>query len=415
MISDALLCEADRAVREKTIEFVKAIPTSLLLDMDADRIRYPKEFLKLAAKFDLLGLRFPKEYSGKGLGWSAEVVALEEIGVLGTALACLYSLVSIVGEAINTFGTEEQKLRFLKPTIEAKIATAEGLTEPRSGSDFFGATTVAKREGNHFILRGQKRFIVGGEGADYFLVYAKTDPDAEPHKSMTAFLVERDKNVKVKHVYGLMGTRGGGTARVAFDNVKVPLENVLGGEKGINRGADVFYQMMVPERMTSAAGALGMARAALQIAADYSTKRKSFGKPIKSYQAVSFKVAESITKLDATRALVYETAKTIDSKVEEPSRIRRLVSESKAFATRMAWEVVNDAMQIMGGIGYTNVYPIERLLRDTRLIMIWTGTNEIMNLIIQHEYYKELKESKNLRNVEQDAENAKLEEEKIYE
>ncbi len=415
MISDVILSQKDRAIKERSIEFVKGVPRAMLLDMDAEKISYPKEFLTLAAKHNLLGLRFPKEYGGENLGWMSEVVAIEEIGVLGTALACLYSLVSIVGEAINIFGTRQQKEKFLKPTIEAKIATAEGLTEPRGGSDFFAATTVAEQRGDYFILRGQKRFIVGGEGADYFLVYAKTDPNAQPHKSMTAFLVKRDENVKVKHVYGLMGTRGGGTARISFDNVKVPIENVLGGEKGINKGADVFYQMMIPERMTSAAGALGMARAALDIATDYSSKRKSFKKPIKSYQGVSFKIAEGITELDAARALVYETAKAIDAK-EDAAKIRRLVSESKSFATDMAWRVVNNAMQIMGGIGYTNIYPIERLLRDTRLIMIWTGTNEIMKLIIQHEFYKEVSSGKvDRRDLEKDAINSDLEEEKIYE
>jgi len=415
MISEILLSDEEKKIKEKAIDFVRAIPKSLLLDMDADRVKYPKEFLKLAAKHDLLGLRFPKKLSGKGLGWTSEVVALEEIGVLGTALACLYSLVSIVGEAINVFGTDEQKVKYLKPTIEAKIATAEALTEPRGGSDFFGATTYARREGDYFILRGQKRFIVGGEGADYFLVYAKTDPEAKPHKSITAFIVERDKTVKVEHIYGLMGTRGGGTARISFNGTKVPIENVLGGEKGINRGADVFYQMMIPERMTSAAGALGMARAAFHIAADYSTKRKAFEKPIKSYQAVSFKVADSIIELDAARALVYETALAID-RGDEPSRLRRLVSESKSFATDMAWKVVNYSMQIMGGIGYTDVYPIERLLRDTRLIMIWTGTNEIMKLIIQHEFYKELQILKQKeRDLEKDAANGDLEEEKVFE
>ena len=415
MISDVLLGETQKEVRARTIEFVRSIPTSLLLDMDEEKVIYPKEFLKKASEYGLLGLRFPKEYEGKGLGWTSEVVAIEEIGILGTALACLYSLVSIVGEAINTFGTKQQKEKFLKPTIQAKIATAEGLTEPRGGSDFFAATTTAERKGDYFILRGQKRFIVGGEGADYFLVYAKTDKNAKPHKSMTAFLVERDENVKVKHIYGLMGTRGGGTARISFDSVKVPIENVLGGEDGINRGADVFYQMMIPERMTSAAGALGMAQAALDIAADYSTKRKSFSRPIKSYQGVSFKVADSLIELDAARALVYETAQAIDRN-EEAGKIRRLVSESKAYATDMAWRVVNSSMQIMGGIGYTNIYPIERLLRDTRLIMIWTGTNEIMKLIIQHEFYKEVSERGiERRDLEKDAINSDLEEEKIYE
>lgn len=415
MVSEMLLTSQDREIKDKAIDFVKSIPRSLLLDMDSEKINYPKEFLKSAAKFNLLGLRFPLNYSGKGLGWASEVVALEEIGVLGTALACLYALFSIVGEAINIFGTEEQKEKYLKPIIEAKLTTAEALTEPRGGSDFFGATTYAKREGNNFLLKGQKRFIVGGEGADYFLVYAKTDLNAKPHKSITAFIVERDKSVKVEHIYGLMGTRGGGTARISFNNTKVHIENVLGGEKGINRGADVFYQMMIPERMTSAAGALGMAKAALHIATDYSTKRKAFNQPIKNFQGISFNVADSITELDAARALVYETAKVID-RGDEQSKLRRLVSECKSFATNMAWKVVNNAMQIMGGIGYTNIYPIERLLRDTRLIMIWTGTNEIMKLIIQHEFYKELEKIKqNERNLEKDAENGELEEEKVFE
>ena len=415
MISDVILTEQDKKIKEKSIKFVKSIPRSLLLDMDSEKVNYPKEFLKLAAKQNLLGLRFPKKYSGKGLGWASEVVALEEIGVLGTALACLYALVSIVGEAINVFGTEEQKEKYLKPTIEAKLATAEALTEPRGGSDFFGSTTYAKQEGNYFVLKGQKRFIVGGEGADYFLVYAKTDPNAKPHKSITAFIVERDNSVKVEHIYGLMGTRGGGTARISFNGTKVPVENVLGGEKGINKGADVFYQMMIPERMTSAAGALGMARAALHIATDYSTKRKAFNMPIKNYEAVSFKVSDSIIELDAARSFVYETAIAID-RGDEASRLRRLVSESKSFATDMAWKVVNHAMQIMGGIGYTNIYPIERLLRDTRLIMIWTGTNEIMKLIIQHEFYKEIEILKQKgRDLEKDAANSELEEEKVFE
>lgn len=246
-------------------------------------------------------------------------------------------------------------------------------------------------------------------------MYAKTDLNAKPHKSITAFIVERDETVKVEHIYGLMGTRGGGTARISFNETKVPIENVLGGEKGINRGADVFYQMMIPERMTSAAGALGMAKAALYIATDYSTKRKAFNQPIKNFQGVSFKVADSITELDAARALVYETARTID-RGDDPSKLRRLVSECKSFSTEMAWKVVNHSMQIMGGIGYTNVYPIERLLRDTRLIIIWTGTNEIMKLIIQHEFYKELEEIKQReKNLEKDAANGELEEEKVFE
>jgi len=154
----------------------------------------------------------------------------------------------------------------------------------------------------------------------------------------------------------------------------------------------------------------------LEVAARYSTKRKAFGQKIKDFQGVSFKVADSITQLDAAMALVYTAARAVDAGVES-ARVRRLVSEAKKFATETCWTVVNAAMQIMGGIGYTNVYPIERMLRDTRLIMIWTGTNEIMNLIIQHEYYKELagRKADSQRDWEDDAPNAHLIEEKIYE
>jgi alkylation response protein AidB-like acyl-CoA dehydrogenase len=271
---------------------------------------------------------------------------------------------------------------------------------------------MARREGDEYVLEGQKRFVVGAEGADVLLVYARTDPEARPHEGLSLFLVERGPGVDVEHVYGLMGTRGGGTGRLRFRGARVPAENLIGPENG---AAAIFYQMMIPERMTSAAGALGMGRAALEVAARYSDRRKAFGQKIRNFQAVSFKVADSITQLDAARMLVYGAARAIDGG-DDPRRCRRLVSEAKAFATETAWDVVNHAMQIMGGIGYTDVYPIERLLRDTRLIMIWTGTNEVMDLIIEHEYYRELLGGDgDGRDVEADAIGAGQEEEKVYE
>lgn len=417
-MNSSIYTDGQLQIQNEMREFVKEdIPRQLILDLDAEKIKYPRGFIEKAAERKLLGLRFPTKYGGRSLSWKEEVVALEEIGVLGTTLPCLYSLVSIVGEAIDKFGTPEQKEKYLSPTLAGKLTTAEGLTEPRSGSDFFGATTTAIRDGDYYILNGQKRFIVGAEGADYFLIYARTGSDQKGKNLMSAFLVDRDMGVEVKHIYGLMGTRGGGTGRIVLRNVKVPKENLIGRE---NKADEVFNQMMIPERMTSAAGALGMARAALEIAARYSNKRKAFGKKIRSFEAVSFMIADSLTKLDAARALVHSTALAIDNSVE-PSMQRRLVSESKKLATDTAWDVINNAMQIMGGIGYTNVFPIERLLRDTRLIMIWTGTNEIMNLVIQHEYFKQLLTpegdfvDKNIRNLENDAADADKTEEKVYE
>ena len=408
---EALLNDRQRALRAEVRDFVRSVPRKLILDMDAERVQYPQEFVTEAGRRNLLGLRFPTGHGGRGLGWEDEILAIEEVGVLGTALACAYVMPSIVGEALNVFGTPQQKERWLTPLIAGRKVAAEALTEPRGGSDFFGTTTQARREGDYYILRGQKRFIVGAAKSDFFLVYARTDPNGPPHKSISAFIVERSPSVEAEYLYGLMGTRGGGTGRLVLRDARVPAENLIGVENG---AAEIFYQMMIPERMTSAAGAIGMGRAALQIAARYSDQRKAFGEKIRRFEAVSFKVADAITTLDAARGLVYATARSIDAG-ENPNRSRRLVSEAKKFATETAWQVVNNSMQIMGGIGYTNIYPIERLLRDTRLIMIWTGTNEVMDLIIQHEYYNEtLTSQPELRDVEPDAEEAKRTEEKVY-
>ncbi len=408
---DHMLTPEQIAVRDRARDFVKdGVSAELLREMDADKVQFPKEFLQEAAKRELLGLRFSKEYGGGGMDWKTEVAALEELGVLGAALSCLYSLVTIIGEAIHTFGTEEQKRNYLEPTLKGERFCAEGLTEPRGGSDFFGATTKAEDKGEYLLLNGQKRFIVGGEGADYFLVYARTnfDPKAKPQQSISALLVDRDDTVKVEHVYGLMGTRGGGTARILFKDTKVPKKNVI---LGLHRGGEVFNRMMVPERLTTASGAVGVGRAALEVATRYSTRRMAFGKPIMRFQGVSFHIAEAVTRLDAARALVYATAAKADSG-EDP---RRMVSQAKKFSTEAAWDVVNRAMQVMGGIGYTDIFPVEKLLRDIRLMMIWTGTNEIMNLLIQHEWYKEhAKVPCAGRDVEPDATGFDQEQEKVY-
>jgi len=393
-----LLNEKEKAFWLEVREFVKNdIPSQLIRDMDGSKIETGRPIVEKAGAKNLLGPRFPKEYGGRNLNWAAEVAAVEEVGVLGNSISCAFVMPSIVGQALNLFGTKEQKEKYLKPTNQGKLYSAEALTEPRGGSDFFGATTTAVQEGDYFVLNGEKRFVVGAQDSDWFLVYAKTNPEAHPHESMSCFIVERDMGVEVQNIYTLLGTRGGGTGRLVFRDVKVPAENMVGE---LNGAYAIFNRMMIPERLTSGAGAVGLGRAALEVAARYSTRRKAFGKTINSFEAVSFMVADSVALLDAARSLVFTAAKRVDSGGDA----RRLVSEAKKIGTEAAWKVINNAMQIMGGIGYTTVYPIERFLRDCRLAMIWTGTNEIMNLLIQHEYYKELARQKDIsRDVEQDA------------
>ncbi len=409
---EVFLTDEQKKLKREVQDFVKSIPRQLILDMDADKVKFPYEFVREAGKRNLLGIRFPKKYGGRELKWVDEILYIGEINKLGIPFACLCSMVSIVGEALNLFGTEAQKQKYLKPLIAGTQWAGEALTEPRGGSDFFGATTVARKKGNNYYLTGQKRFVVGSEGADFFLVFAVTNPGAG-RNSISAFIVERDMGVEVRHVYGLMGSRGTGTGRLVFRDVPVPEENLLGKE---NEGAKIFYKLMVPERLLS--GGVGGSRAILEIAARYANKRKAFGQTIRNFEGVSFKIADCVTKLDAVSALSYAVARTIDDGIGTPGYQRRLVSEVKKLATQTHWEIVNDAMQILGGIGYTNVFPVERAMREARLAMIWTGTSEIMNLIIQHEYYKEiLAKGVEGRDIEADVglTEEQLVEEKIYE
>jgi len=411
MFYQPLMTKEERALQQEVRTFVRdEVSHDFIRALDRDEIQYPREYVENLAAHNLLGLRFDTQWGGRGLPWTSEVIAEEEIGVLGNTLGCAFVMPSIVGEALHVFGTDEQKERFLKPILKGKMISAEALTEPRGGSDFFGATTRAVDKGDHFEVSGQKRFVVGATEADVFLVYCRTNFDDNSHKyqRISALMVERGPGVEAEYQYGLLGTRGGGTGRLVFRDVKVPRENLIGELHG---GALVFHQMMIPERLTSAAAALGV-RAALEVAVRYSEKRHAFGQAIRRFQAVQFMVADAITRLDAARALVYMAARAVDTGAPN---VRRIVSEAKRFATDAGWEIANQAMQIMGGIGYTNVYPIEKIVRDIRLCQIWTGTNEIMNLLIQHEYYQEvLKGAAEVRNVELDATSYKEDAEKCF-
>jgi len=410
---DFLLTEEQRSIRDEARALVKWVPRQMILDMDTDAIKFPKEFLQEAGRRNLLGCRYPIKWGGRGLDWVTTCLLMEEIGTLGYELACVFGVgAELVCDAIILHGTDAQKERFVKPLLRGERFAAECLTEPRGGSDFFGATTKAEDKGDHFLLNGQKRFIVGAEGADFFLVYARSNPSAKPQDAISCLIVERGPGVETKYLYGLMGCRGGGTGRLVFKNVKVPKENVVGK---IHGAFEVFNTMMIPERLGTAAMTIGSARAALDVATAYTTRRKAFGQVINQFQGVSFQVAEAATLLDACRAMANMTARAVDAGANV-NLIRRLVSESKKFITESCQKVVHNAMQVMGGIGYTNVFPVERIFRDVRLASIWTGTSEVMSLITAHEWYREHFERKGKlpRDYEADAAEAHAADEKVY-
>ncbi len=416
---DFLLSREQLQLRDEVRDFVSQVPRQLVVDMDADRVQFPKEFLQEAARRNLMGCRYPKKWGGRDLDWVATSLVMEEVGTLGYIFACIFGVgAELVCDAIIQHGSEAQKEAYVKPLLAGEKFAAECLTEPRGGSDFFGTATWAEDKGDYFVLDGQKRFIVGAEGADFFLVYARTDPDpqAHPHRALTCFIVDRTDDVKVEYLYGLMGCRGGGAGRVRFDHVRVPRENIVGG---LHNAYAVFNTMMIPERLGTAAMTIGPARSALEVATRYTSKRKAFGQVINRFQGVCFQVADAAMLLDASRSLVYTTSRAVDAG-EDEQRIRRMISETKKFVTTSCQETVRNCMQVMGGIGYTNVYPIERHARDLSLASIWTGTNEVMSMIVAHEWYGEEaarreKEKTFRRDFELDAAEAAAEEEKIFE
>ncbi|MFH1059830.1 MAG: acyl-CoA dehydrogenase family protein [Pseudomonadota bacterium] len=409
---DFMLTKEQLKLRDEVRELVRWVPRQMILDMDQDQIQFPKEFLQEAGRRNLMGCRYPRQWGGRGLDWVSTGMVMEEVGALGYIFACTFGVgAELVCDAIVLHGTDAQKERYVKPLLAGRIFAAECLTEPRGGSDFFGTTTSAVDQGDHFLLNGQKRFIVGAEGADYFLVYARTDSEAPNHKALTCFIVDRGPGVDTKYLYGLMGCRGGGAGRVVFKDVKVPKANVVGR---VNGAVAVFNTMMIPERLGTAAMTIGAARPALDIATGYTTRRKAFGKPIADFQGVSFQIAQAALLLDAARAMAYATARAVDAGVEA-NRVRRLVSQTKKFVTESCQQAARHAMQVMGGIGYTNVYPVERIVRDLGLASIWTGTNEIMSAIIASEWYREHAANQGQqRDFEADAAAAEMVEEKFF-
>ncbi|MGC8562013.1 MAG: acyl-CoA dehydrogenase family protein [Thermoplasmata archaeon] len=419
-MEDFLLNESERKIKYDVRRVVKAVPHELIRQIESEQVVFPKEFIDIITKNNTVGLRYPEKYGGRGSTWIAEAAAVEEMGYLGFTLSCMYSLGTIVGEPILRFGTNEQKEIYLKGITQGNKYGAEAITEPSGGSDLFGMMhSTADKKGGKFVLNGQKRFIVGGKGADFFVTYAITDRNAKSRtRGISAFIIDRDTpGLKVETMYGLMGNKGGGTARIVFKDAEVPEENLIGE---LNGGYEIFNRMMVPERLTTASGSIGVAMAAIEVATSYAMKRESFGKKLIDHEGINFKLAESIALLQSASSMVYVASRAADQleqgKVDLPY-VRKMISIAKLHSTEAMWKIVNDSMQMLGGIGYTTVYPVERLLRDSRLGLIWTGSSEVMKLIIQHEFVREFTSKGYLdtkRDVEKDALDFKLEEEKVF-
>ena len=351
---------------------------------EIDKGPYPRELLRKIGKAGYMGVHHSKDVGGTDRGLSYEIIVAEELSAVngGLDMARMAST-TLYGMPIARFGTAEQKKKYLEPVVAGDKIGCIGITEPDVGSDTAGMKTQATKDGDDWILNGEKRFITNGSQADYMVGFAITDPDVKSKDGMSAFIIDtKADGFSVVQDHDLMGMKSARVSWLNLDNVRVPGDMLLGKP---GEGFHILMDELDSERTAIAGEAIGYGRTPYEIAVKYSTERHQFGRPIKAFEGVSFKIADMAMKLEAGRALTLTAARMYD----KGQKITKEASIAKLYTTEAAIEITNDALQILGGMGYTTDYPIERFLRDARLMTIGGGTAEILRFLIQREVFKE--------------------------
>lgn len=341
---------------------------------------FPREIVKKAWELGLVNTHIPQEYGGLGLGVLDGCIITEEVAYGCTGICTAMEANTLASAPLMVAGNDEQKKQFLGMlTAEPKFA-AYCVTEPGAGSDVSGIRTQAKKVGSDYVINGSKMWITNGGVASWYFVLAYTDPAAK-HKGMSGFIVPADTpGITVGKKEWNMGQRASDTRGITFEDVKVPEKYRLGKE---GDGFKIAMGAFDHTRPPVAAGAVGLAKRAMDEAIQYSTTRKTFGQPIAAYQAVSFMIADMAKDIEAARGLVWKAAWTID----RGERNTKFAAFAKAFAADMAMKVATDAVQVFGGYGYSNEYPVEKLMRDAKIYQIYEGTSQIQRLIIAKEIF----------------------------
>jgi alkylation response protein AidB-like acyl-CoA dehydrogenase len=346
-----------------------------------------RAYLKQLGEAGLTGALFPEEYGGNGRGVVAECIIDEELAAAGHPGDTIRSVSLTLGTiSILRYGTPEQKKRHIPARLRGDELAALAITEPQIGSDTSRMQTKAVLKGDRWVINGQKRFITGGGLADYLTLFAITEEGAHPHKGMSTFIVPMDHpGVTIqRQLDEVIMADWMDNAWIDFKDVDIPRDSLLGP---LNGGYHVLMDELDTERVTYCMAALGSARRALEIAAEYSTKRIQFKQPIAMFEGVSFKLAEMYAALDASRQLVYRTAKMVEAGIPA----QRESAVTKLFVAESVWKVVDHAMQVLGGIGYTTDFPIQAIFRNARLMRIGAGSDEIMKFLIARELLKDVK------------------------
>lgn len=369
------LSEEHEMMRQMVRDFAEKEVKPSAAERDEHEI-FDRSIFDKMSKLGLAGIPWGEEYGGAGSDYLSYVIAVEELSrVCGSTGVTLSAHISLASFPIFTFGTEEQKQRYLRPLAEGTKLGAYGLTEPGSGSDAAAMRTTAIKDGDDYILNGSKIFITNGGDAELYVVFAVTDP-ALKHKGITAFIVENGTpGFSIGKKEKKLGIRASATTEIIFEDCRIPASQRLGAE---GEGFKIAMKTLDGGRNGIAAQAVGIAQGAYEEALAYAKERKQFGKPLMALQAIQFKLADMATKIEAARLLTYQAAWLEANGLP----YGKASAMAKLFAGDTAMEVTTEAVQIFGGYGYTREYPVERMMRDAKITQIYEGTNEIQRVVI---------------------------------
>ncbi|MGZ3526034.1 MAG: acyl-CoA dehydrogenase family protein [Thermodesulfobacteriota bacterium] len=376
---DFELTNRQKQIRLAAREFAEGEFPGVAREYDR-REEFPKELWKKACGLGFIGLFLKKEYGGLGLGFLEFSMVMEEFWRVDPGCGNIL-LTAFGAELIQLYGTEEQKKKYLPPLTKGKAIMGTAITEPDAGSDILSILTLARKDGDSYVINGSKQFITNGSIANYLAVFCQVHPEAESKlKRFGVLLVETDRpGFSALKITGKMGIRASDTAEVRFNEVRVPKENLIGTKEG--EGFSQIMQLFNINRVIAASQGVGVAQGALDKAVQYVKKRKQFGQPLGAFQAVQFKIAEMATWVEAARTLCYQAAWMLDHGKVEP----KLISIAKYLAGEVGVKVANEALQLHGGYGYIADYDIERFYRDAKIVEIYEGTKEIEKNTIARE------------------------------
>jgi alkylation response protein AidB-like acyl-CoA dehydrogenase len=385
---DYFLNEEQTMIRDlsRQIAEERIVPVRAELDETGE---FPWDIMKVLAQSDLFGLFIPEEYGGLGKGCLELCIAVEELSRACVGISTSYAANALGTYPILLFGTDEQKKKYLPDIASGKRLVAFGLTEANAGSDAGGIQTTAKLEGDEYVINGTKQWITNGGEAEIYSIITITDRSKGP-RGASAFIVEKGTpGFSFGKKENKMGIRASATTELIFDNCRIPKENIIGKE---GMGFIVAMKTLDSSRTGVGAQGLGVAQGAFEEAVKFAKQRIQFGHPVITFQAVQHMLADMATSIEAARALIYSVARLVDSGAKDVSKESAM---AKLFATDMAMKVTTDAVQVMGGSGYMKEYPVEKMMRDAKILQIYEGTNQIQRNVIGQALIKEFTKRSN--------------------